>query len=190
MMFEWIIKKTIKNYEDVENRDVRRQYGTVCSIISIILNMIMVVFKLVFGYMVNSISIVADGYNNLSDIGSNVATLFGFKLAGKHPDSEHPYGHGRVEYIVGMIISFLILMVGLSSLKESIIKIFNPEKLNFSYYALTALIISIIFKFWMSYFNRKAGDKIDSSALMAAAQDSINDVYSTTATLISLILSL
>lgn len=190
MMFEWIIKKTIKNYEDVENRDVRRQYGTVCSVISIILNMIMVVFKLVFGYMVNSISIVADGYNNLSDIGSNVATLFGFKLAGKHPDSEHPYGHGRVEYIVGMIISFLILMVGLSSLKESIIKIFNPEKLNFSYYALTALIISIIFKFWMSYFNRKAGDKIDSSALMAAAQDSINDVYSTTATLISLILSL
>lgn len=189
-MFEWIIKKTIKNYEDVENRDVRRQYGTVCSIISIILNLIMVVFKLVFGYMTNSISIVADGYNNLSDIGSNVATLFGFKLAGKHPDSEHPYGHGRVEYIVGMIISFLILMVGLSSLKESLIKIFNPEKLNFSYYALIALIASIIFKFWMSYFNRKAGAKIDSSALMAAAQDSINDVYSTTATLISLILSL
>ena len=189
-MFEWIIKKTVKNYEQVDNATVRERYGTVASFFSIILNIIMVIFKLTFGYLTASVAIVADGFNNLSDIGSNIATLFGFKLAGKHPDSEHPYGHGRIEYIVGMIISFLILMVGFSSIKESLIKIFKPEVIHFSIYALVALIVSILFKLWMAYFNTKAGQKINSATLMAAGQDSLNDVLSTSATLFSLVASL
>lgn len=189
-MFEWLISKTVNNYKDTENKEVRERYGIIASIFSIALNIIMVIFKLTFGYLTGSVAIVADGYNNLSDIGSNVATLFGFKLAGKHPDSEHPYGHGRIEYIVGMVIAFLILLVGLSSLKEAVIKILAPEEIRFSSYALIALIVSIGFKLWMAYFNSKAGKAIDSSALMAASQDSINDVISTTATLISLVASL
>lgn len=189
-MFEWIIKKTVSNFEQVDNREVRERYGIVCSSISIICNLIMVGFKLVFGYLTSSVAIIADGYNNLSDIGSNLATLFGFKLAGKHPDSEHPYGHGRIEYIVGMVIAFLILMVGFSSLKESLIKVFKPETIKFSIYAVIALLISILIKLWMAYFNRKVGERINSSSLIAAGQDSLNDVFSTSATLISLIASL
>lgn len=189
-MFEWIIKKTVRNYENIEDNTVREKYGVVCSTISIVLNTLMAFFKLIIGYVSGSVAIIADGFNNFSDIGSNLATLFGFKLAGKHPDSEHPYGHGRVEYIVGMVISFLILMVGFTSIKESVIKIFVPEEVTFSYYAVLVLIISISIKFWMSYFNKRAGQKINSSSLLAASQDSINDVYSTLATLFSLVLSL
>lgn len=118
-MFQLIVKKYIKNYEDITDPKVREKYGTLCSILSIICNAFMVVFKLVFGFMTRSVAIQADGFNNLSDMGSNLATLFGFKLASKHPDADHPYGHGRYEYITGLIISFLILLVAFSSLQES-----------------------------------------------------------------------
>ena len=118
-MFQLIVKKTISNYQAAHLPEVREKYGTLCSVLSIICNCIMVVFKLLFGFMTHSVAIQADGLNNLSDMGSNLATLFGFKLAGKHPDSDHPYGHGRYEYIAGLIISFLILLVAFSSFKES-----------------------------------------------------------------------
>lgn len=189
-MYNWLVKKYIKNYQEVENSQVREQYGILCSILSILCNIVMVIFKLVFGYLTGSVAIIADGYNNLSDIGSNLATLFGFKLSGKHPDSEHPYGHGRIEYIVGMVIAFLILLVGVSSLKESIIKIWKPEEVIFSIYALIALVVSILIKLWMSYFNKQAGKTINSASLLAAGQDSLNDVMSTVATLVSLIATL
>lgn len=105
-MYQLLIKTFIRDYKNTEDAHVREQYGTVCSIISIVCNIILVVFKLIFGTLVHSVSIVADGYNNLSDAGSNIATFFGFKLANKHPDAEHPYGHGRFEYITGLGISF------------------------------------------------------------------------------------
>ena len=126
----------------------------------------------------------------MSDAGSNIATLFGFKLANKHPDSEHPYGHGRIEYVTGLIIAFLILLVALSSLKESVVKIFHPEPIQFSILTLTVLLGSILIKLWMGSFNRIFGKKIDSSSLIAAGQDSINDVISTTATLLSCLFAL
>ena len=140
--------------------------------------------------MTNSAAIQADGFNNLSDMGSNLATLFGFKLAGKHPDANHPYGHGRYEYIAGLIISFLIFLVGFSSLKESLFKIVMPEKLHFQIGAVIALVVSILMKLWMASFNKKAGNLIDSPSLKAASQDSLNDVLTTFATLVSLVLSL
>lgn len=189
-MFQFIVKKYIKNYKDVERNDVREKYGTVCSVLSIICNGFMVVFKLIFGFITNSVAIQADGLNNLSDMGSNLATFFGFKMAGKHPDSDHPYGHGRYEYITGLVIAFLILLVAFSSLKESIVKIISPEDLNFQITAVIVLIVSILTKFWMAAFNKKAGNLIHSTSLKAAAQDSLNDVFTTTATLFSLCLSL
>ncbi|MDE6953776.1 MAG: cation diffusion facilitator family transporter [Erysipelotrichales bacterium] len=189
-MFQWIVRKNIKNYQDTTHIKVRERYGTLCSVLSIICNGFMVLFKLLFGFMTNSVAIQADGFNNLSDMGSNLATLFGFKMAGKHPDADHPYGHGRYEYITGLVIAFLILLVAFSSIKESVMKIINPEALNFQIGAVIVLIVSILIKFWMASFNKQAGELIDSTSLKAAAQDSLNDVMSTLATLISLCLSL
>src|SRR5699024_4381400 len=131
-----------------------------CSTLSIVCNIVLVIFKFTIGVITNSIAIQADGLNNLSDVGSNLASFFGFKLANKHPDETHPYGHGRVEYVAGLIIAFLILFV------------------------------SILIKLWMASFNRYASKKINSATLLAASQDSLNDVIATLATLISLILSL
>lgn len=185
-MFSLIAKKVIKNYKDTTHPDVREKYGILCSILSIFCNGFMVVFKLLFGFITNSVAIQADGFNNLSDMGSNLATLFGFKMAGKHPDSDHPYGHGRYEYITGLIIAFLILLVAFSSLQESVMKIINPEKLNFQVGAVIVLMISILMKLWMASFNKSAGQLIESTSLKAAAQDSLNDVLTTFATLISL----
>lgn len=189
-MFAFIVHRFIPHYEEIENTKVREKYGTLCSILSIICNAFMVVFKLLFGYMTHSVAIQADGLNNLSDMGSNLATLFGFKMASKHPDADHPYGHGRFEYITGLVIAFLILLVAFSSLKESLIKVIKPEAVNFQITAVIVLIVSILIKLWMASFNKKAGELIHSPSLKAAGQDSLNDVLTTLATLISLCLSL
>ncbi|MEG0366895.1 MAG: cation diffusion facilitator family transporter [Coprobacillus sp.] len=189
-MFDFFVKKFIKNSTEIANPKVREKYGILCSILSIICNGIMVVFKLTFGFITHSVAIQADGLNNLSDMGSNLATLFGFKLAGKHPDADHPYGHGRYEYIAGLVIAFLILLVAFSSLQESVMKIFNPEAINFQITAVIVLIVSILIKLWMAVFNKKAGQLISSPSLNAAGQDSLNDVMTTLASLIALCLSL
>ncbi|MEE0966156.1 MAG: cation diffusion facilitator family transporter [Bacilli bacterium] len=189
-MFNVIIKTFIKDYKNTTHYKVRERYGIVCSVLSIICNSFMVVFKLLFGFMIHSVALQADGFNNLSDVGSNLATLFGFKLASKHPDSDHPYGHGRYEYIAGLVISFLILMVGFSSAKESLLKMIEPTEVLFEWSAIIVIIVSILIKLWMFYFNNKAGMMIDSTSLKAAGQDSLNDVLTSSATLISIILGL
>lgn len=189
-MFKILAKKFIKNNTEFNNPKVREQYGTLCSIISIVCNIVLVIFKLTMGAITHSIAIQADGLNNLSDVGSNLASLFGFKLANKHPDIEHPYGHGRIEYVAGLIIAFLILLVGFQALRDSVFKIITPEKVTFTIVAVIILIVSILIKLWMAVFNRYASKKINSATLLAASQDSLNDVLATLATLISLILSL
>ncbi len=189
-MFKILAKKFIKNNTEFNNPKVREQYGTLCSIISIVCNIVLVIFKLTMGAITHSIAIQADGLNNLSDVGSNLASLFGFKLANKHPDIEHPYGHGRIEYVAGLIIAFLILLVGFQALRDSVFKIIAPEKVTFTIVAVIILIVSILIKLWMAVFNRYASKKINSATLLAASQDSLNDVLATLATLISLILSL
>lgn len=187
-MFNLIRKLFIKNYDDVTNPEVRTSYGTVFSIVSIISNTIMVIFKLFISFVTNSVSIRADALNNLSDVGSNIATLFGFKIANKHPDSDHPYGHGRMEYISGLIVSFLILLMGLSALKESFNKIVHPEVLHTSTLAIVILVVSILIKLVMSYINNKAGKTIDSDTLIAAGEDSRNDAIMTATTLVCLLI--
>lgn len=189
-MIDLLVKRFVSDYDNYHDQKVRQAYGTLCSILSIICNIILVIFKIIIGIVVNSIAIQADGLNNLSDVGSNLASLFGFKLANKHPDNDHPYGHGRYEYITGMMIAFLILVVGLQSFKDSIYQVIEPEKVSFSIVAVVILVVSIFIKLWMFYFNKKIGDKIDSSSLKAASQDSLNDVITTLATLIALLLSL
>jgi cation diffusion facilitator family transporter len=189
-MISFFSKRFVKDYENYQDPDVRQRYGIFCSIISIFANIALATFKLGIGFITNSVAIQADGLNNLSDVGSNVASLFGFKLANKHPDEEHPYGHGRMEYISGLIIAFLIVVVGLQSLKEAVLKILYPDEVTFSIVACIILVVSIGIKLWMSFFNKNIGEKINSSTLKAAGQDSINDVFTTSATLVALILSL
>lgn len=189
-MLKYLVKKYIGENPDPQEMKVRERYGTLLSLISIVLNLLMVCFKLIFGSLTGSVAIVADAYNNLSDSGSNLACLFGFKLASKHPDAAHPYGHGRVEYIIGMLISFLVLFVGFSSFKEAIIKIITPTPITFSLAAAIALFVSIILKAWLGKINKQVAREIDSVSLLASAKDSFSDALLTSATLISLCLSL
>lgn len=187
-MYSFIRDRFIPNHEKVEDADVRQRYGSVFSLFSILCNIIMVVFKLIVSYITNFVSIRADALNNLSDVGANIATLFGFKLSNKHPDADHPYGHGRMEYISGMIVSFLILLMGFEAAKESLFKIFNPQETSYSSVALLVLIVSICIKLVMADMNRKAGKEIDSETLLAAGQDSLNDSLMTGTTLVCLLI--
>ncbi|MDO4940969.1 MAG: cation diffusion facilitator family transporter [Erysipelotrichaceae bacterium] len=187
-MFNLFCKNFIPSYEKVDNPVVRERYGVVFSIFSIVCNIIAVVTKLVISFITNSVSIRADAFNNLSDIGSNLATLFGFALSNKHSDSSHPYGFGRMEYISGMVVAFLILLMGFESLIESIQKIIHPEEFVFSYAAIVVLLISIGIKLLMYVMNGKAGKAINSDALLAASKDSISDVLVTSSSLLCVLL--
>lgn len=186
-MFTLIQKLFIPNYKDTKDKTVRERYGVVMSIFCIVCNLVLVVFKLIVSFISNSLSIRADALNNLSDMGSNIASLLGFKVASKHPDSEHPYGHGRAEYVSGLIIGFLIVFAGLTSLADSIKSIFNKSDLSFNYFAVIVVLFSILVKLVMGYINKKAGKLIQSETLEATSQDSFNDVLLTTTTLISLL---
>lgn len=186
-MYKLICKSFIKDYKDTTSTKVRESYGTVFSIFSIVSNTLLVVLKIIISFITGSVSILADALNNLSDVGSNVATLFGFKLSNKHPDGDHPYGHGRMEYVSGMIVSFLILLMGFESIKETINKILNPQTITFTYVAVAVLVLSILVKLLMANVNLKAGKDIKSDTLIAASQDSRNDALVTSSTLISLL---
>ena len=186
-MFELLCKVFIKDHENVEDEKVRERYGTFFSIFSIFCNILMVIFKLIVSFISNSVSIRADALNNLSDVGSNLASYFGFALSGRHPDSDHPYGHGRMEYVSGMIVSFLILLVGFSSIKESVEKILKPQQISFSNLSLFVLAFSVALKLFMAYINNKAGDRIASETLKAAAADSFNDSIMTLSAILSLV---
>ena len=186
-MFTLIQKLFIPNYKDTKDKTVRERYGVVMSIFCIVCNCILVVFKLIVSFISNSLSIRADALNNLSDMGSNIASLLGFKVASKHPDSEHPYGHGRAEYVSGLIIGFLIVVAGLTSLVDSVKSIFNKADMSFNYFAVIVVLFSILVKLVMGYTNKKAGKLIQSETLEATSQDSFNDVLLTTTTLISLL---
>ncbi len=186
-MFSLIQKLFIKDFKDEKDPYTREKVGTVMSIFSIVCNLILVVFKLVVSFITNSLSIRADALNNLSDMGSNLASLCGFKVASKHPDSEHPYGHGRAEYISGLIIGFLIIAIGFTSLIDSLKSIFVKSDISFNYGAIVVVIGSIIIKFIMGFTNKKAGNLINSETLLAASSDSFNDVLLTFSTLVSLL---
>lgn len=183
-----LIKIFMKNRNENELK-TRERYGKFASIVGICTNILLFIIKFTVGIAFNSISITADAINNLSDSGTSLVTFVGFKLSGKPADSQHPYGHARMEYIAGLIVSFIILFLGLQTGKASIEKIIHPQEASFSIVAVVMLIISILIKGWQFLFYRKIGRTIDSITLLATSVDSRNDIYSTFAVLVSIIIT-
>ena len=182
-MTNFLIKHFIPNASDVKSPAVRQRYGVVSGVVGILCNALLCTAKIAAGLLTGAVSIVADGINNLSDGGSCFVSLLGFKMAGKPADDKHPFGHGRIEYVAGLIVSFIIVLMGVELAKTSLDKIFHPEEISFSWITPAVLGISILVKLWMCFFNRKMGDKIDSAVLRATAMDSLSDVAATSAVL-------
>ncbi len=189
-MREFLVKKFIKDYDKIEDNKVREKYGILSSFVGIICNIILFSAKFIIGAMSNSIAIISDGFNNLSDCASCIVTMFGYKMAAKPADKDHPFGHGRMEYLTALVIAVVILFVGVELLKGSWSKITNPDEIDFSAVALIVIIISILIKVWMGFFNRVLGTRINSSVMLATSKDSFNDVIATGASLIALVASL
>ena len=188
-MFELLLKAFVKDYKNTSSESVRKRYGTFAGIMGILLNIALFFAKLISGIITGAISIIADAFNNLSDAGSSIITLIGFKLAGKKGDREHPFGHGRMEYVTGLVVSFIIILVGVELLKSSFEKIISPESMSFSLLSLIILIASILVKLWMGLFNKNLGRRINSAALMAVAFDSISDVCATSAVVVGILIN-
>lgn len=187
-MGNFLFKKFIKNYEDIKNPQVRDSYGKLAGIVGIVSNLLLCLMKMLVGFISGSIAIVADAVNNLADASSSVITLAGFKLAAMPEDEEHPYGHARIEYIAGMVVSLIIIVVGVELGKSSFDKILHPEPLEFSISVVIVLLLAIGIKIWQAMFNVSAGKKINSLTLIATGTDSRNDVIATSAVLISIII--
>ena len=185
-MIKLIIKKYVKNYEEVQDKDVRESYGVLSGILGIISNLFLFGLKLSIGIIMNSIAIISDAFNNLSDIGTSIIAIFGVKMSNALPDDEHPFGHGRIEYISSLIVSFIIILVGIELFKGSIHKIINPEKVIFNLNLMLILTSSILVKIWMFSYNNYIGNIIDSRINKATAVDSLNDVVATFAVIISM----
>ena len=186
-MTEFLIRHIIKDNTDVEKISVRTAYGVLASIVGIFCNVFLFAVKFVVGLVLHSVSVTADAFNNLSDAGSSIISFVGVKMAEKPADKDHPFGHGRIEYIAALVVSFLVLEVGFTFLKDSFGKILHPETMNFQIVSVIILILSIAVKLWLGLFNRKLGEKIDSKVMMAVFTDSMGDVITTSATILSLI---
>ena len=186
-MIALLSKWFIRDHQNMTDPLVRRAYGQLCGIVGIALNVLLFAGKFFAGTLSGSIAITADAFNNLSDAGSSVVTLLGFRLAGKKPDPEHPFGHGRMEYISGLVVSALILLMGVELAKSSFQKILHPEAVEFSLVAVVILLASIGVKLYMSIYNRRIGKKINSAAMVATGIDSLSDTISTAAVLVAML---
>ena len=186
-MTEFLVRHFVKNHEDVEKVSVRTAYGVLASVVGIFCNVLLFVVKGAVGFFLHSVSVMADAFNNLSDAGSSIVGLVGVRMASKPADEEHPFGHGRIEYIAALVVSFLVLQVGFTFFKDSIRKIQNPEELKFQAVSVIILVLSIGVKLWMGMFNKKLGKKIDSKVMLATATDAMGDVVTTTATIASVL---
>lgn len=182
-MTDILISLFIKKKDQIEDAQVRNSYGILGGSVGICCNILLFVGKLFAGMATGAISITADAFNNLSDAASSIITLIGFGIAGKPADEDHPFGHGRMEYISGFIVSLAILVMGVELLKSSVEKILHPEDITFQAVSVVILAISILIKLWMAVFNRKIGNKIQSETMKATATDSLNDCISTAAVL-------
>ncbi len=188
-MTEFLVKLFVKDYKNVENRKVRTSYGILSSIVGICCNIALFAVKMVIGIAINSISIMADAFNNLSDAASSIISFIGVKLAERPADKEHPFGHGRFEYLSALAVAFLILQVGFTLFKSAIDKVLHPEALEFNLILIIFLCVSVLLKIWLMLFNRKLGKRINSTVMIATSADARNDVIVTSATIISAIIS-
>lgn len=185
-MLKLLIKIFIKDRENVRDEKVRRAYGSLCSAYGVLLNLLLFAGKYFAGLLSGSVAVIADAFNNLSDAVSSVITLLGFAIAGKKPDPEHPFGHGRFEYLTGLVLSMMIIFMGVELGRSSLEKIFNPQQVQAGILPALILLASILVKFYMSMYNRAVGRKISSAAMQATAADSLADCISTVVVLISM----
>lgn len=188
-MTKFLLRRFVGDYGDTKNLAVRAAYGKLSGTVGIILNALLFVLKLAAGILASSVSIIADAVNNLSDASSSIISLLGFKLAERPADKEHPYGHGRYEYLSGLMVAVLIMAIGVELFKTGVEKIINPEAVEFGMVTVIALTVSILVKLWLAVFNKKLGRAISSKTLKAAAIDSRNDVITTSAVLAAAIIS-
>lgn len=184
-MINLLVKTFVKDCGNVQDPQVRQRYGTLSGAVGIFLNLLLSAGKMIAGVLTGSIAITADAFNNLTDAGSSVVTLVGFRMAGKQADNDHPFGHGRIEYLSGLAVSVVILLVGLELAKSSVEKIIHPEPVEFSWLSAGILAAAICVKLWMSYFNRSLSRRIGSAAMAATATDSLSDAAATSAVLLS-----
>ena len=184
-MITLLAKLIIPNYQKTSDSKVRESYGILSGVVGICLNVCLFTGKFIAGLMSGAISITADAFNNLSDAGSSIVTLLGFKLAAQKPDTEHPYGHGRLEYVSGLIVSMFIVVMGVELIKSSIAKIFHPTQTEFSTLIAVILLCSIAVKLYMFYYNSRLSAKLNSVAMHSTAADSLSDTIATTVVLVS-----
>lgn len=189
IMTNLLIRIFIKDRDNINNYKVRQRYGLLSGIVGIFCNIVLFVFKFLIGIIASSVSVTADAFNNLSDAGSSIVTLVGFKMASRPADKNHPFGHGRIEYISGLIVSLVIILMGIELTKSSIENIFSPEELSFNKISLFILLGSIVVKLWMFLFNHKISKKIESTVMKASALDSLSDVITTVTVIISMLVT-
>lgn len=189
MISEFLVRKFVKNYETIEDEKTRNAYIYLGSIVGIICNLILSIIKITVGVISSSVSIMADGFNNLSDMASSLITMIGIKLANMPADKEHPFGHGRMEYLSALVVAFMVMLVGAQFIKSSVDRILNPTKVSFEIIPFILLLISLILKLWLSRFNKYVGEKINSSALKAASVDALGDVFTSSCVIISFLAS-
>ncbi len=189
-MIEKMLRVFVKDYRNTADETVRKNYGFFSSITGIVCNIFLFVLKYALGVITGSVSVISDAFNNLSDSGSCIITLIGYKMAAKPADKDHPFGHGRLEYIFSMLIAAIVIVVGIELFGTSVDKIRNPQEIRFDWIVLAALAASVFVKLWLAHFNRVLGRKINSSVMMATAQDSANDMIATSAAVVALISSL
>ncbi|MBQ9956184.1 MAG: cation transporter [Ruminococcus sp.] len=189
-MTKLLVKHFVKDSENTTDIQVRERYGTLSSIVGIFCNILLFLLKYIMGTLSNSIAIVSDAFNNLSDSASCIVTLMGYKISAKPADKDHPFGHGRMEYLTSLIIATVIIVMGVELMKSSVSKIISPEEVEFRAVVLISLILSVAVKLWLSRFNTVLGKKINSTVMLATAKDSKNDVVATAITIVSLICSL
>lgn len=187
MLRELLIKVFVKNIEDVNNKKVRSDLGYLGGFVGIVVNLVLFSIKITVGLIVDSIAVIADAFNNLSDAASSIVTILGFKLSRIPADKEHPFGHGRMEYISALIVAFMVMLVGVQFVKSSFERILKPEPVSFELIPFLLLLISILLKVWLSMFNRDLGNQINSSALKAASVDALGDVFTSSCVVLSLL---
>ncbi len=186
-MVDFLVKKFVRDSERTDDPKVRTAYGILSSVVGIICNVLLFAAKFVIGLILGSMAVTADAFNNLSDAASSVISFVGVKMAEKPADKDHPFGHGRMEYISALIVSFIVIEVGITFLQSSVEKIQNPEALTFGWVPFAILVLSVGVKLWMSVFNRKLGKRIDSKVMLATAADALGDVITTSATIVSIL---
>ena len=186
-MTELLVKTFVKDYQNTEEAKVRTAYGVLSSLVGIVCNLLLFVGKLAVGLVLHSVSVMADAFNNLSDAASSVIGFIGVKMAEKPADEEHPFGHGRIEYIAALIVSFLVIEVGFTFFKNAIAKIRTPEELSFNRISMGILLASVAVKLWLSFFNKKLGKRVNSTVMQATATDALGDVVTTLATMGSIL---